>query len=243
VNYTREPIIESVISPKEGCKLAIRNSKNIGEEYFVDAIEIVSFSNAVFYRSKERPKEFLVPVSDYEIIEVKETKMVLKNATLDRSIKISSSTSSSASDSSAAGPSSSFGSDLSAGPSLVNEEDKQSKKKKNIKRTDRKTEPPKAEIEKLAKGGDKDEETIVSSSTIRKIFPPPSTLIKEKLNHYKGDEKDVKFISQEIVSQKEDKKIEKSEIEENLIELEREKIKKELIDKISEEIKSSEENF
>jgi hypothetical protein len=221
VNYTREPIIESVISPKEGCKLAIRNSKNIGEEYFVDAIEIVSFSNAVFYRSKERPKEFLVPVSDYEVVEVKETKMVLKNATLDRSIKIASSNS-----------------------PLVKEEEREIKKKKNIKRPNKKVEPPRAvaDIEQLAKGGEKDEETVVSSSTIRKIFPPPTGLIKEKLNHYKSDEKDQKVISEEIVSKKEDVKLEKKEIEDNLIDLEREKIKKELIDKISEEIKSSEEN-
>ncbi|NGX33098.1 MAG: hypothetical protein K1060chlam4_01159, partial [Candidatus Anoxychlamydiales bacterium] len=44
MNYTREPIIESIITPKEGCKLVVRNSKGGAlEEYFVESVEIVSF--------------------------------------------------------------------------------------------------------------------------------------------------------------------------------------------------------
>ncbi|MCH1430900.1 MAG: hypothetical protein GWP59_06790 [Chlamydiales bacterium] len=80
VNFTREPIIESIITPKEGCKLVVRNSKGVGqEEYFVDALEIVSFGNALFYRSNEKPKSFLLPVTDYEVLEVRDTRLVLKN--------------------------------------------------------------------------------------------------------------------------------------------------------------------
>lgn len=89
MNFTREPIIETVISPKEGYKLVVRNSKGGSqEEYVVDAIEVVSFGHSFFFRSLERPKSFLVPVSDYEIIETKETRVVLKNASFERSIKI-----------------------------------------------------------------------------------------------------------------------------------------------------------
>ena len=59
VNFTREPIIESVITPKEGCKLVVRNSKGVSQEdNFVDAVEIVSFGSALFFRSLERPKAF-----------------------------------------------------------------------------------------------------------------------------------------------------------------------------------------
>lgn len=88
--FTREPIIETILSPRDGCKLCIRNSKVAGaEELFVDAIEVVSFGHAFFFRSQERPKPFLVPVSDYEIFEVKETRVVLKNITHERNIKIS----------------------------------------------------------------------------------------------------------------------------------------------------------
>jgi hypothetical protein len=89
VDFTREPVIESVITPKEGFILAVRSSKGAGqEEYFVDAIELVSFGNALFFRSLERPKNFLLPVSDYEVLEVREARLVLKNVGLDRSIKI-----------------------------------------------------------------------------------------------------------------------------------------------------------
>lgn len=89
MDFTREPIIETVITPKEGFKLVVRSSKSSGqEEYFVDAVEVVSFGNSFFFRSLERPKSFLVPATDYELLEVREARMVLKNVGLDRSIKI-----------------------------------------------------------------------------------------------------------------------------------------------------------
>jgi len=89
VNFTREPIIETVIMPREGCKLLVRNSKGGGqEEYYVDSIEVVSFGRSFFFRSQERPKSFLVPVSDYEVLEQKEMRMSLKNVAPERSIKI-----------------------------------------------------------------------------------------------------------------------------------------------------------
>ena len=89
MNFTREPIIETIISPREGHKLLVRNSKGGGgEEYYVDAAEVVSFGSAFFFRSLERPKAFLVPVSDYEILEVKEARVALKNVSHERSIKI-----------------------------------------------------------------------------------------------------------------------------------------------------------
>jgi len=75
--------------PREGCKLLVRNSKGGGqEEYYVDSIEVVSFGRSFFFRSQERPKSFLVPVSDYEILEQKEVRMSLKNVAPERSIKI-----------------------------------------------------------------------------------------------------------------------------------------------------------
>lgn len=89
MDFTREPVIETVITPKEGCKLVVRNSKGTGqEEYFVDAVEVITFGQAIFFRSLERPKPFIVPASDYEVLEVREARIVLKNVGLDRSIKI-----------------------------------------------------------------------------------------------------------------------------------------------------------
>lgn len=89
MDFTREPVIETVITPKEGSKLVIRSSKGNGqEEYFVDAVEVVTFGNSIFFRSLERPKPFLVPASDYEVLEVREARIVLKNVGMERSIKI-----------------------------------------------------------------------------------------------------------------------------------------------------------
>jgi hypothetical protein len=90
VDFTREPIIETIISPKEGCKLLVRSSKSAdgAEEYHVDALEVVSFGNAFFFRSLEKPKPFLVPTSDYEVLEVKEPRVMLKAAVHERNIKI-----------------------------------------------------------------------------------------------------------------------------------------------------------
>lgn len=89
MNFTRDPIIETVITPREGCKLVVRSSKVTNQEsYLVEALEVVSFGHSLFFRSQERPKSFLVPVSDYEITESKEPKMMLKNASVDHSIKI-----------------------------------------------------------------------------------------------------------------------------------------------------------
>lgn len=80
MDFTREPIIETIITPKDGHKLVVRSSKNTGqEEYFVDALEVVTLGNNCFYRSIEKPKAFLVPVSDYEVVEVRESRMVLKH--------------------------------------------------------------------------------------------------------------------------------------------------------------------
>ena len=89
MEFTRQPIIETVISAREGFKLVVRSSKGASqEEYFVDAVEVVSFGNALFFRSTEKPKAFLAPVTDYEVLEVREARMVLKNVGLDKAIKI-----------------------------------------------------------------------------------------------------------------------------------------------------------
>lgn len=87
--FTREPLIETVMTPREGYKLVVRSTRNVeSEEYFVDALEVVSFGQALFFRSMERPKCFLVPVSDYEVMEVRETRLILKAAPLEKGVKI-----------------------------------------------------------------------------------------------------------------------------------------------------------
>jgi hypothetical protein len=87
--FTREPLIETVITPREGYKLVVKSTRNHeNDEYFVDALEVVSFGQALFFRSMERPKCFLVPVSDYEVMEVRETRLILKASPLEKGVKI-----------------------------------------------------------------------------------------------------------------------------------------------------------
>ncbi len=89
MNFTREPIIETVITPREGCRLLIRSSKTADrEEHSVEAVEVISFGHSFFFRSLDRAKPFLVPMADYELLEEKEVRIALKSAVPDRSIKI-----------------------------------------------------------------------------------------------------------------------------------------------------------
>ena len=79
MDFTRQPIVESIITPREGFRLVVRSSKSMGqEEHFVDALEVVTFGGGLFFRSSERPKPFLIPASDYEVVEVREQRLVLK---------------------------------------------------------------------------------------------------------------------------------------------------------------------
>lgn len=90
MNFTREPIIETIITPKSGYRLVVRNTKSEKtEEFSVDALEVVTFGKSYFYRSLEKPRAFLLPVSDYEVLEAKEVRVSLKKATIEKSIKIS----------------------------------------------------------------------------------------------------------------------------------------------------------
>jgi len=161
MNFTREPIIESIITPREGFKLTIKNSKGGNEEYVVDAIEVVSFGReAVFYRCLERPKAFLLPVGDYIVVETKETRVVLKNASIEKNIKI-------------------------AGGKKEEKQQKKSETKtktrgKQTKRT--KKGPTQTTPQKTPK---KDAAEPINSSMFRSLFPPPSSLISDK---YKNED-------------------------------------------------------
>lgn len=178
MHFTREPIIQTVITPKDGCKLVVRNSKGTDQdEYLVDAVEVVSFGHAQFFRSMEKPKSFLVPVSDYEVFELKETRMVLKNIHTEKSIKIG-------------GGSKSKESDVEEKPSEGKKKDRKRYRRKRSSEkasTERKKSEKKSEKE-TGNSEIKDEKASqneeVSHSFISKLFPPPPNLIKEK---YKND--------------------------------------------------------
>ena len=165
MNFTREPIIETIITSKDGFKLVVRNTKGKNEEYSVDALEVVSFGQAIFFRSLEKPKSFLLPVTDFEVIEVRESKVMLKNASIDKTIKIAG-----GKDSSKSEPKS--------------EEKKEKKKRGRKKKTDKESAKP--ATKKAAEPAPKSEEEG-DLSHVKSLIPPPSTLISETISRYKAD--------------------------------------------------------
>lgn len=205
MNFTREPIIETVITPRDGCKLVVRSSKGNGQEdYYVDAVEVVSFGHSFFFRSLEKPKSFLVPVSDYEILELRETRMVLKNVSAERAIKIGGGRDAPPrpreqaprepmpEEESSEAPASSEEATAVAG-------EKSGDRKRDRRRRGRRggqnrsaqmpnagVETPVAPIEGVEQTeGAASVEEPKAPSFISKLFPPPPTLIKETLGRYK----------------------------------------------------------
>lgn len=209
MNFTREPIIETIITPKDGYKLVVRNSKGGSqEEYQVDAVEVVSFGHSFFFRSLERPKSFLVPATDYEVVEAKETRVVLKNASIERSIKIGGGRT-------AAPPppqkevveesieseeemveGQAEGAAASAGkPDRKRERRRNRRGRRPQEERQPSLEAPKdvqRAAEPVAQGGGTNDETQVSSSMFSSLFPPPSTLISDTISRYKDIEGAIK---------------------------------------------------
>jgi len=176
VNFTREPIIETIVTPKEGFKLVIRNSNgNSQEEYSVSSVEVVSFGKSFFFRSLEKPKAFLLPVSDYEVLEARETRSVLKKPKIEKSIKIG------------GGKASPKGREKNVPAEDQEEESAPEEPKKKAKgKTARRRRSGKKE-EKV-ETEDKVPEEMGADATPpprRTLLPPPTSLISEQINRYK----------------------------------------------------------
>lgn len=188
MNFTREPIIETIITPKDGYKLTVRNSKGAGEEYSVDALEVVSFGSAIFYRSVDRAKSFLLPVADFEVVEVKETRMVLKSVAIEKSVKI------------AGGKEATQKAAKESVAEAKAESQPLPKEKKERRRTRRRRGAPLPEEStsqeegkagpspSAEEGGGREDETRVSSSIFSGLLRPPPGLISEKIKRVKDQE-------------------------------------------------------
>jgi hypothetical protein len=240
VNFTREPIIETIISPKEGYKLLVRSSKggSGSEEYFVDAVEVVSFGRGFFFRSLERPKAFLVPVSDYEILEVKETRVALKNVSHERNIKIGGGREASLRHSHHREPihekereevvsseeeqqpasSEEAGHETSMGSRMDKRRDRRRRRHRrssddqdwNDRRSPERHDTQHNESEPKAQGGGAEDEAKVSSPMFSSLIPPPPTLISETISRYK-DKEFAEGAHRKEVAQKHEKEHQKEE--------------------------------
>ena len=186
MDFTREPIIETIITPKEGFKLVIRNSSGkLQEEYGVSSVEIVSFGKSLFFRSLEKPKPFLLPVSEYEVIETREIRTVLKKPQTEKTIKI--------------------GGGKATGKTANKSKEKETHKENSEKEKPKKSSRRNSSSEKKPK-----KEAPPPSSTRRTLLPPPTSLISEQINRYKD------YLSHKIsgISQEdsEKEKVEKLEL-------------------------------
>lgn len=232
MNFTREPIIETIISAREGYKIAVKSTKFAEfKEFLVDAIEIVSFNGTLFYRSQEKPKPFLAPVSDFEVSEIKETRFVLKNASLDKSVKI---TSSKEHLHRSLKEASEIASNEEDAPefeeelveiSSVSNDAVDTRKKRQRRRKDRIKQAKMMQMEEITesvteaesdKGGDTTDEAIVSSpssASFRLIAPPPVLIVDSFANRQSAQVYQESFLSSE---QLDEEKVEEIRLESNL---------------------------
>lgn len=194
MNFTREPIIETIITPKDGFKLVVRNSKVAGaEEYSVDAVEVISFGSAMFYRSLEKPKSFLLPVTDFEVVEMRETKVNLKSVNIDKAIKIASpkeggtrpleQRSQQGNQQQGQKQEGQEGGGNSASP-LDNKRKKRSRKKRGQERKEESKETSSPSSSKELEVGEG--VPAATYSHVKRLIPPPSTLISETISRYKS---------------------------------------------------------
>jgi hypothetical protein len=207
VNFTREPIIESIISARDGFKLSIRSTKiQENREILVDAVEIVSFGNSHFFRCQEKPKPFFFPVGDYEVSEVKETRFILKNSTPEKSVKIQSSKEHlhktakelpeeeilTEEEEISEEPKEELTEDTSASSQRDDKKSKRNRRKRDRQKQQRFT-PTDVTQEEVStegdKGGDTKDEALVSSPTsiAPKFITPPPALIISALSHRKSE--------------------------------------------------------
>ena len=172
MDFTREPLVETVITPKEGFKLIIRSSSAKAlEEYAVGAVEVVSFGNCYFFRSLEKPKAFLLPMTEYEVVESRETRTVLKKPQIEKSIKI--------------------GGGRKETPKKDEEDSSQEGAKKREKKRSRKRRPKdeKAEAPKSEGAPEEKKSDGVREEAPpprRTLLPPPTSLISDQIDRYKS---------------------------------------------------------
>jgi len=176
VDFTREPLVETVITPKEGFKLIIRaTSGTTQEEYAVGAVEVVSFGHCYFFRSLEKPKAFLLPMTEYEVVESRETRTVLKKPQIEKSIKIGGGKKTTAKKEKEKGKEE---------EEAPKEETKKREKKRTRKRRSSKEEKVETSKEEKEAPTEKIEEDVLQQR--RTLLPPPTSLISDQIDRYKN---------------------------------------------------------
>jgi len=166
VHFTREPIIETIITPREGHKLILRSARHqeSSEEFCVDMVEVIALGHQAFYRYLDKPKSFILPASDYELVEVRETRVMLKAPAIEQDIKI------------AGGKEAKKEKEVAATPE-TKQERRRKKTRKAASTTEAGSKPVIEEEVPLPRPPVSVEKPI--------LIPPPSTLISDTIARYK----------------------------------------------------------
>lgn len=190
------------------------------EEFFVDAVQVVSFGHSFFFRSLERPKTFMVPASDYEIVEVREPRLVLKNVGVDRSIKIAGgregsmrsaprerSQESAPPRQEAETDSQQEGDENRATAQGGSQDGRRRDRRRNVRRRRGRDEGPEGESaprepssEQPAsehRGESSAAQQVVTTSILHALLPPPPRLISETIEQYRDTYKDAFYSKDE----------------------------------------------
>ena len=203
MNFTREPIVETIISAREGYKLSLKSSKHVTQdEYLVDAVEVVSFSGALFFRSQEKPKPFFLPIHDYEVQEVREAKLTIKSPVMEKSIKIGGGKDASKhhknENEEKAQVASEDSSNVTAEKeveSQPNNERQRRDKKQKFKRKRGFDESAREAVQREVKAQEEQSKDAVITTSVESVFShllkPPESLISESIQRYKRVEEEV----------------------------------------------------
>lgn len=214
--FTREPVIETVITSREGYKLSVRNTKHLSQDPFVvEAVEVVCLGNTCFFRNCDHSKPFVVPAGDYEIMEVRDAKINLKAVGLERGVKIAGGR-----DALLKAPSITADKELeqneeaevvapvqtsSAGKKEKKKEfsknDKWKEKKKQLRRKKDLSDAVNSSLEVMDVVQDETEECAVAPSVEEKKFvllPPPDKLISEVFSQTEQEEEPDTFVSADL---------------------------------------------
>lgn len=177
MDFTREPIIETVITPKDSYQLVIKNSKSGGAEHVVDAVEVISFGTTYFLRSLEKPAAFLLPFAEYEITEKKVSKVALKKPQVQKTIKIETKDKNS--------PQEDVDSDIEMEKEKKEEAKADKPKSSRRKKAAAKKAEAKEKREEAKKEVSEEAFSETEKSAPRSLLPPPTTLISDQILRYK----------------------------------------------------------
>jgi hypothetical protein len=161
----------------------------------------------------ERPKAFLVPASDYEVLEVKEARVALKNVSHERNIKIGGGREAPMRHAHREPPqerepmiaaeeeAQDAGEDTALDEAISSRMEKRRDRRRRRHRrssdeqdwSDRQQQPqeeqkPQSDSAQKAQGGGAEDEAKVSSQMFSSLIPPPPRLISETISQYKDKE-------------------------------------------------------